>query len=240
MHHLNTVESAKLADDVGEAPAVDQAHDVVRDVPLVAHGVHRDDVLVVEAGGRLHLDLESPLPAGVEGGCGREDLHRDPAPAQRELAGLVDDPHAAAADLPDELEVAEHVRLMAVRRGDRPRPEHRRSRVRDHRGHELHRRQQPPQAGGPPGMVPGQLVEVNVLACLNSVGDRGDPFDHLGVLARAVGELSPRRFAGDHHGVEPSSSNFRIRSMARKWRTLAAFSVIWRAAATSAKGRSSR
>ena len=68
---------------------------------------------------------QEPLEmAGVEQGVRRQDLERDVA-AERLLLGLVDDPHAAAADLAEDAEVAEPLgnaaRLgSAVRRGSYP------------------------------------------------------------------------------------------------------------------------
>ncbi len=61
---------------------------------------------VVEQRDRLGLVLE-PSQLVVRGQCGRPDhLERD-RPVEADLAGLVDDPHAAAADLADQLVVAE-------------------------------------------------------------------------------------------------------------------------------------
>src|SRR5262249_40884054 len=66
------------------------------------------------------LHLEPLALTGVERRPGGEHLQRDPA-AQGDLLGLVDDPHAPAADLADDPEVA-HPRARrqpAVRTGDR-------------------------------------------------------------------------------------------------------------------------
>ena len=103
------VEPAELGDDLGEAAALDELHGVVVHAALGADGVDRDDVGVVQAGGGLGLELEPLELAGVQGRGEGQDLQGHPA-AERDLLGLVDDPHAAAADLAEEAEVAEPAR----------------------------------------------------------------------------------------------------------------------------------
>ena len=61
---------------------------------------------VLEQGGRAGLDLEPVALPRVDGRGVGEHLQRHP-PAQRDLLGLVDDRHAAAADLAEQAEVAQ-------------------------------------------------------------------------------------------------------------------------------------
>jgi hypothetical protein len=119
--------AALAGDDFGQAAAVDELHGVVVDGALAADGVDVDDVRVVQRGGRPGLVVEAlQLPRVQRSGEGQHlEGH---AAAQRELFGLVDHAHAAAADLPDDAEVAElaeglfrRLRLRDVG-GERARP----------------------------------------------------------------------------------------------------------------------
>ena len=103
---LASVLAAEPGDQLGERRPVDELHGVVVDAALAADRVHRDDVRVVELRGGLGLDAEPGDLAGVDGGGERQDLQRHAA-AQRALDGLVDDAHAAAAQLADDAEVAD-------------------------------------------------------------------------------------------------------------------------------------
>ncbi len=76
------------------------------DAALAADRVHRHDLLVLHVGRREGLGLEALEAPGVDGRGEREDLERDPPP-QRDLLGLVDDPHPAPAHLAQEAKVAE-------------------------------------------------------------------------------------------------------------------------------------
>ena len=97
---------AELVDDLGEAAALDVLHRVERHAPLGADGEDRHDVVVVQAGGGLGLELEPLELAGVERRGHGEDLQRHAA-VQRPLLGLVHDPHAAPADLAEDPVIAE-------------------------------------------------------------------------------------------------------------------------------------
>jgi hypothetical protein len=99
------IPAAQPGDQPGERRPLDELHGVVVDAPLAADRVHRHDVRVVELRGGLGLDAEPSDLAGVDRGGQRQDLQGDAA-AQRALDGLVHDPHAAAADLADDAEVA--------------------------------------------------------------------------------------------------------------------------------------
>ena len=97
------------ADQVGEVLALDELHGVVVDAALAADGVDRHDVRVVQLRRRLGLVLEALQLPGVQRRRERQHLEGD-APAQRQLHRLVDDAHAAAADLADDAEIAERLR----------------------------------------------------------------------------------------------------------------------------------
>jgi len=97
---------AEVGDQGGEALPVDELHGVVVDAALAPDGVDRDDVLVPEVGGGRGLVLEPLELPGVDGRDERQDLQGHPPP-QADLLGLVHHPHAAAAHLADEPEVAE-------------------------------------------------------------------------------------------------------------------------------------
>ena len=73
---------------------------------VLADGEDRDDVGVMELGGGVGLALEALAGLSRQAEAGGQDLEGNAA-IQRDLPGLVDDAHAAATDLADELEVAE-------------------------------------------------------------------------------------------------------------------------------------
>ena len=81
-----------VQDDLGEGPAVDELHRIVVHAPLAPDREDRHDVGVVELGGGVGLGLESPELGRVERRGERQHLERDAAP-QRDLLGLVNDPH---------------------------------------------------------------------------------------------------------------------------------------------------
>ena len=79
-------------------------HDEVHEsVGTFADGMNRHDVRVREAGRRFRLPQEAHADLLTEGQLGREhlDCHR---PLEPLIAGVIDDAHAAAADLPVERE----------------------------------------------------------------------------------------------------------------------------------------
>ena len=91
----------------------------------------------------LGLGLEPPELLRVHRRRERQDLQGHPA-AQRDLLGLVDDPHAAAADLAEDAEVAQGAQLGRERAQARRYARRRQPAGRDAElGHHLHRRQQP-------------------------------------------------------------------------------------------------
>src|SRR5207302_755947 len=109
-----------LTDDVGQRMAFDELHGVEVDAAFASHRKDRNDVRVMELCGGLGLVVEALKMLGIEGGRERQDFQRD-APAERKLHRLIDDAHAAAADLAENSEVAERLarqRIASSRRGD--------------------------------------------------------------------------------------------------------------------------
>jgi hypothetical protein len=94
-----------LTHQPGEVTPLDVLHDEEVDAIVLARVVRRDDVRVAQAGHGLGLVLEALQPARVSPARLGKDFEGH-APAQRQLLGLVDDPHAAAADLADDAVVA--------------------------------------------------------------------------------------------------------------------------------------
>ena len=89
-----------------EALALDELHHVVGRFVLLADAEDRHDVGMVQLGGGPGLALEPPPLLDVSERLRGQDLEGD-VPAERDLLGLVDDPHAAAADLAEDAIVAE-------------------------------------------------------------------------------------------------------------------------------------
>ena len=91
---------------LGEVAALDELHAEVALAVVLADLVDRDDAGVVEQRDGLGLVLE-PAQLGVVGqDAGLDHLEGD-GPVEADLAGLVDDAHAAAAQLLLDLVVAE-------------------------------------------------------------------------------------------------------------------------------------
>ena len=99
-------EPAQLGDQAGQAAPFDILHGEVGDAVDGADGVHRHDVRVLEQAGDLGLELKPLEGLRVHGGGQGQDLQGDPA-ADGDLARLVHDPHAAPADLADDVKVGE-------------------------------------------------------------------------------------------------------------------------------------
>ena len=91
---------------VGEVAAGDQLHGEVALAVVLAHLVDRHDAGVVEQRHRLGLVLEPPQLVVAGQDAGADHLEGDGA-VEADLAGAVDDAHAAAAELGVDLVVAE-------------------------------------------------------------------------------------------------------------------------------------
>ena len=91
---------------VGEVAAGHQLHGEVALAVVLAHLVDRHDAGVVEQRHRLGLVLEPPQLVVAGQDAGPDHLQGD-GPVEADLAGAVDDAHAAAAELGLDLVVAE-------------------------------------------------------------------------------------------------------------------------------------
>ena len=89
-----------------QALALDEPHAEVMLPVVLADLVDRHDAGMVEVGGGLGLGVE-PLDVGVVGELAGEDHLEGHGAVQADLPRLVDDPHAAAGDLAEQLVVAE-------------------------------------------------------------------------------------------------------------------------------------
>ena len=229
-------QAAQLRDQRGEALPLDELHRVIVDAALAADRMHRHDLLVLHVRGRQRLGLESLEAARVDGRGERQHLERDPPP-ERDLLGLVDDPHPPPAHLAQETKVAE----LADARGDLVRPVARRAdrarRVACPRGTQGRRE-------------PCHLVVAGEerLQVLPEVGVLGQELAPVGLSARLecldvvqqdlVPPLLPFGVAGEFmtHGPTPpaSRSSSRSRFSPRKSRPTAAGRVRPICSATSA------
>ena len=103
----------QLVDDLVEPPALDELHGIVGGLAVLAYLEDRHDVRVVQPRRRLRLPAEPLQRLGIMRDLVGQYLQRHPA-AQADLLGLVDDPHAAPADLAHDPILAE----LAQGRGD--------------------------------------------------------------------------------------------------------------------------
>ena len=99
-----TVHLTQLLDDAGQGLALDELHGVMMHAAVAADGVDRDDVVVAQQCRGLGLDLKSLELLGV-GHSGEGQYLQRHAAVEGQLHGLVDDAHAAAADLAEQLVV---------------------------------------------------------------------------------------------------------------------------------------
>jgi hypothetical protein len=99
-------QSLQLLDDQVETLSLDELHRVIQDVAVLADLEDGHDIGVMEPGRGAGLVAEPLQGLGVAARAGREDLQGHLS-AQRDLLGLVDHPHAAAADLAEDAEVAD-------------------------------------------------------------------------------------------------------------------------------------
>ena len=90
-------------------------HDVVETLVL-AHAEHGNDVGVVQPRGGLRLAAEALQLLGVQQRLLGQHLDGD-VPVERLLERLVDNAHAAAADLADDAEIAQPFQSHSAERG---------------------------------------------------------------------------------------------------------------------------
>ena len=100
---------AQFGESLVQAPALDELHRVVVDAVIAPDGVDRDDVPVLELRGGARLVSKALQLASIEKARKGQHLERH-ASTERDLLRLVHDAHAAAADLPDDAEVADGLR----------------------------------------------------------------------------------------------------------------------------------
>lgn len=122
---LGGTQAFQLVQHLVEAQARDELHDVVVQAAFFADPEHRNDVGVVQSGGCLRLALEPLLVPDVEEELLGQHLEGHMS-AKRDLFSLVDDAHAATADLAQDAVIAEPFRVL-----DRPSAQ-RRARQRAH------------------------------------------------------------------------------------------------------------
>ncbi len=212
----------QLADDPSEVAALDEFHRVAGDPVLRPDGEDGHDVRVPQAGRGLGLDVESVQEPRIERGRVAQDLEGHP-PAQGHLDGLVDDAHPAPPQLAHHPEVAEVAEVGIGRRPPGP------------VGHHADGRQELAE------LVAVAVVEVDVVAAPQPLGEGGDPLGQSGVFAGRG--LFDRAVEGIVHRLTRSPSpakRERMRCKARRCRILAAPSPMSRIAAISLKLSSSR
>jgi hypothetical protein len=162
----------QVAEHFRQALAFDELHGVEVDAAFLAHGVHVHDVRVVQRGGGAGLVFEPLQVTRIEHRGERQDLEGDAA-AQRELLGLVDHAHAAAADLADQAEVAEFAETEGVGPLGFPGVIVARAQA----GHHAGGGQQLAECGGVIGVTADELVDVRFDAAL----EQGDELFDDGV-----------------------------------------------------------
>ena len=194
------LEPLHLIDHRIERGPLDELHDVIRNAIVLAEPEDRDDVGMVQPRRGLRLTLKPHPLRGVAQHPLGEDLEGH-GPAQGDLHGLVDDPHAPAADLPDDSEITE----SGVGR---------RARIREG----LHGIQGPFQPGhrredladlvGQVRIAAHELLDVRPLAAAESRGEFVDqPFDQ-GLVAPPAG-AGDRTHAASSSPVPSASTSLR-------------------------------
>src|SRR5690606_40584277 len=106
--------AGSLAHDLLERTPLDPTHREVGQAVDLAGFVDGADARVVEPRGGFDLAAEALARAIAAEVLGADHLERDVAP-ERRVARAIDDAHAAAADLPQEAELAELVARRGVR-----------------------------------------------------------------------------------------------------------------------------
>ena len=143
-----------------ESAAIDELHGVVVHAALAANGEYRNDVRVVELRRRLRFVLEPLDLLLIEERGKRQDLEGHPSP-QGQLLRLVNDTHAAVADLARDAKVPKAGACRAFkRRAPRRAICHRRSSGRLPLPQEAQALDAGPEPLGDTGMAGDELLDV--------------------------------------------------------------------------------
>ena len=110
-------EPPELVEHLIQATAGDELHGEVGYAVVLGEAVHGDDVRVLKPRRGTGLALEPEALVGRPERLRREELQRHVA-AERDLLGLVDDAHAAAAQLAEDAIVAEPLHIRRPGRSD--------------------------------------------------------------------------------------------------------------------------
>ncbi len=177
-----------------EALTPDVLHRVVMRPLVLAHEEDRDDVGVVQERGGLRLALEPDQLHAIHPPVGRQHLQGHP-PAEALLHGLVDDPHAATAELADDPIVAQPFghRLASSRTlggADRMRV-----RLAVHGLHHHERGEQLADLVGELGMEPRVFLRRGALAAAITLGE---------LVGQLVEDVLPRRRLDHDQGSSQS------------------------------------
>ncbi len=105
---------AQLLDDLRQGLPIDELHGVIMNTAVTADCVDRHYLIMVQLGSGLSLILEALELPGVQRGSERQHLEGNP-PVERELVRFVDHTHAAPADFPDDLKIAQPAALAVTR-----------------------------------------------------------------------------------------------------------------------------
>ncbi len=105
----------QLFQNLIQSHSLDELHDVVGQAIVFADAEDRHNVGVVQLGRRLGLALETPPLRVIDEYLARQHFEGDVA-SQRDLLGLIDDAHAAAADFAQNAKIAQLLRRRMSRR----------------------------------------------------------------------------------------------------------------------------
>ena len=175
---------------------------------LAADRMDRHDVRVVQQGRGLGLGLEPLELVRVEPAGQGQDLQGDPT-AERELLGLIDDPHATAADFAEDPEIAHDAQLGAGERVRQRRagsiPHSRTAQL----GHHLQGGKQLAQSLGMLRVLSGKSTRIDRLARLEALEVLLDQLrlDPVGPAGGARLDVH-----GDGHGDSPRMVRSRLKA----------------------------
>ena len=110
---LPGLRNSDLLEHPGERLSVDELHGVEVDAPFAADRINRHDVRMVQRAAAWASLRKRCKSLASNMAAKRQNFQRD-APAQGKLHGLVNDSHAAPADLAYDLKIAERVRRQIL------------------------------------------------------------------------------------------------------------------------------